>query len=69
MSSSADGDVNTSSVDNLIDLNVLCLNGEGCTLSISPSTLGLQVGEMVAQQLPTKKGAKLALYHLESSRH
>ena len=35
----------------LIDLHVLCLNGEGCSLSLSPST-------MISEQLPRKTGAK-----------
>lgn len=35
MLSSADGD--------LIELQLICLNGEGCTLSVSPSTLGRRV--------------------------
>ena len=43
----------------LIDLHVLCLNGEGCSLSLSPST-------MISEQLPRKTGAKLVLYHLSS---
>ena len=41
----------------LIDLHVLCLNGEGCSLSLSPSTLGLEVRKIASEQLPTKKGA------------
>jgi hypothetical protein len=50
----------------LIDLHVLCLHGEGCSLSLSPSTLGLEVRKMASEQLPPKKGAKLVLYHLAS---
>ena len=49
----------------LIDLAVLCLNGEGCNLKISGSSLGLEVYLMASRQLPRKAG-KLALYHLDS---
>lgn len=58
--------VRASDLVDLIDLHVLCLNGEGCSLSLSPSTLGLEVRTMVSEQLPKKKGAKLVLYHLAS---
>ena len=58
--SSADGYVESSAgseMVDLIDLHVLCLNGEGCSLSrLSPSTLGLALRTMVSEQLPTKKG-------------
>ena len=66
--SSVDGYVGSagSELVDLIDLHVLCLNGEGCSLSLSPSTLGLEVRTMVSEQLPKKKGAKLVLYHLAS---
>ena len=67
--SSVDGYVGSSAgseLVDLIDLHVLCVNGEGCSLSLSPSTLGLEVHTMVSEQLPKKKGAKLVLYHLAS---
>lgn len=67
--SSVDGYVGSSAgseLVDLIDLHVLCVNGEGCSLSLSPSTLGLEVRTMVSEQLPKKKGAKLVLYHLAS---
>ena len=51
-------------LDALIDLHVLCLNGEGFILRLSPSTLGRDVRKMVSERLPAKKGAKLAIYHL-----
>ena len=50
-------------LDALIDLHVLCLNGEGFILRLSPSTLGRDVRKMVSERLPAKKGAKLAIYH------
>ena len=61
--SSGDGYVGSagSELIDLIDLHVLCVNGEGCSLSLSPSTLGLEVHTMVSEQLPKKKGAKLVL--------
>eukprot|EP00438_Fugacium_kawagutii_P003283 Skav229035 [mRNA] locus=scaffold1014:231310:234309:+ [translate_table: standard] len=49
----------------LIEVQVLCLNGEGCILSLLPSTLGREVVQIVSRQLP-KRGAKLTLYHLSS---
>ena len=67
--SSVDGYVGPSAgseLVDLIDLHVLCVNGEGCSLSLSPSTLGLEVRTIVSEQLPKKKGAKLVLYHLAS---
>ena len=67
--SSVDGYVGSSAgseLVDLIDLHVLCVNGEGCSLSLSPSTLGLEVRKAASEQLPTKKGAKLVLYHLAS---
>ena len=66
--SSVDGYVGSagSELVDLIDLHVLCLNGEGCSLSLSPSTLGLEVRTMVSEQLPTKKRTKMVLYHLAS---
>ena len=64
----ADGYVESSRsselIDALIDLHVLCLNGEGFMLRLSPSTLGRDVRKMVSERLPAKKGAKLAIYHL-----
>ena len=63
----ADGYVESSRsselIDALIDLHVLCLNGEGFMLRLSPSTLGRDVRKMVSERLPAKKGAKLAIYH------
>ena len=46
-----------------IDLHVDFLNGEGCILKVSPSTLGRDVRRMLREQLPPKRGAKLALHH------
>ena len=51
-------------IDALIDLHVLCLNGEEFILRLSPSTLGRDVRQLVSERLPTKRGAKLAIYHL-----
>ena len=52
--------------EGLIDLEVLCLNGEGLTFKIRQTTLGREVHRMVSEQLPCKRGAKLALHHKES---
>ena len=50
----------------LIELHVLCLNGEGCRVKLNASALGLEVYLMVSKQLPPKKGGKSALHHIES---
>ena len=49
-----------------LDLQVLCLDGEGLTLNVHPSTLGLEVHRMVTEQLPYKRGAKIIISHMES---
>ena len=49
----------------MINLHVLCLNGEGCKLTLPPSTLGREVRQMVLEQLP-KRGGRLALQNLAS---
>ena len=51
----------------LMVLQVLCLTGEGLTFNIPGSTLGRDVHKMVAEQLPCKAGARLAM-HLGSTR-
>eukprot|EP00435_Cladocopium_sp_Y103_P025582 s1063_g6.t1 len=43
----------------IIDVQVVCLNGEGLTLKIPSSTLGRDVRKMVAEKLPSKPGARL----------
>ena len=53
------------SCSELIDLNVVCLNGEGCRLKLSNATLGQEVYQTVSKQLPQKPG-KLALHHVDS---
>ena len=50
----------------MINLQVLCLNGEGCKLTLPPSTLGREVRQMVLEQLPPKRGGRLALQYLAS---
>jgi hypothetical protein len=45
----------------VIDLQVLCLNGEGCTLKVRGSSLGWEVCQMISRKLPPKKGGKLTL--------
>ena len=39
----------------VIDLHVLCLNGDGCALALSPGTLGREVRQLVLEQLGGKK--------------
>ena len=54
-----------SSVSDSIDLHVLCINGEGCMLTLRGSTLGLEVSLAVSKQLPPKKGGKIILHHID----
>ena len=56
----------STSAEGLIDLEVLCLTGEGLTLNVHHTTPGREVHRMVFEQLPRKRGAKLALHHMES---
>ena len=56
----------STSADGLINLEVRCLTGEGLTLNVHYTTLGREVHRMVSEQLPCKRGAKLALHHMES---
>ena len=62
--SSAGGYVETSAGSDLIDLDVVCLSGEGCVLQVSSSSLGREVRQMVSERLEAKKGARPALHHL-----
>ena len=50
----------------MIELHVLCLNGDGCALSISGSTLGLQLHQMISEQFPSKKGSRFKLHYQSS---
>ena len=45
-----------------IDLHIVCLNGEGCKLTLSRSSLGREVRRMVSEQLPSRS-RRLALHH------
>ena len=51
----------------LVELQILCLTGQGFTLQVPPLQLGREVQEMVSQQLPWKTGAKIVLHHGEST--
>lgn len=46
-----------------MELEVLCLNGEGFRLRLSESTLGREVREMIAEKLPAKAGTCLMVTH------
>jgi hypothetical protein len=59
----ASGYVEPVGCSDVIDLHVLCLNGDGCALVLSPGTLGREVRQLVLEQLGGKKGRKLALHH------
>ena len=65
-SSSAAGYVDANSATDLIDLHVLCFNGEGCMVTLRGSSLGLEAHLAISKQLPPKEGAKIILYHVDS---
>ena len=46
-----------------VELQVLCLTGEGITFSVSRSMLGSDLRRLVSEKLPRKPGAKLAVHH------
>ena len=58
--SSASG---SASGSNWLDLRVVCLNGEGCILTLNPSTMGWEVRKMVAEIIPRKR-VQPGLHHL-----
>ena len=49
-----------------VDLQVLCLTGEGVTLSVPCSMLGYELRRLVSEKLPCKPGAKLAVHHVNT---
>ena len=49
-----------------VDLQVLCLTGEGVTLSVPCSMLGYELHRLVSEKLPCKPGAKLAVHHVNT---
>jgi len=55
-----------SGANEAIEIQVLCLNGEGCNFSLSGSALGHEVQQMVWQQLPSKKGRRFVIHHENS---
>ena len=63
MSTSAGGYVEPMACSDLIDLRVVCMNGEGLTLKLSHATLGREVHRMVSKHFAVKIGGKLALHH------
>ena len=64
MSSGAGSYVEPPAGSDLIDLDVVCLSGEGCVLRVSSSSLGREVRQMVSERLEPKKGARPELHHL-----
>ena len=62
--SSASG---SASGSNWLDLRVVCLNGEGCILTLNPSTMGWEVRKMVAEdnskETPCSLGFTTLLRH------
>ena len=58
--------VGPTNCSDLIDIHILCLTGEGCTLSLSGSALGQEVHQMVLQQFPSKKGRRCLLHYMHS---
>jgi hypothetical protein len=71
MSGALHGYVDSSSTDkgaadktDEVYLEVLCLTGEGVTLSVPRSILGYDLSRLVSEKLPWKPGAKLAMHHV-----
>ena len=46
-----------------VELQVLCLTGEGVTLSVRGSMLGSDLRRLVSEKLPCKQGARLVVHH------
>ena len=49
-----------------VNLQVLCLTGEGVTLSVPRSMLGYDLRRLLSEKLPRKPGAKLAVHHVNA---
>ena len=49
-----------------VDLQVLCLTGEGVRLSVPRSMFGYDLRRLVSEKLPCKPGAKLAVHHVNA---
>ena len=49
-----------------IEIQVLCLNGEGCNFTLSGSILGHEVRQNIVQRLPSKKGRRYVIHHKNS---
>ena len=47
-----------------VDLQVLCLTGEGVRSSVPRSMFGYDLRRLVSEKLPCKPGAKLAVHHV-----
>eukprot|EP00435_Cladocopium_sp_Y103_P010461 s2128_g2.t1 len=50
-----------------VELQVLCLNGEGVTFSVNRSMLGSDLRRLVSDKLPCKPGAKLVVHHMNGA--
>eukprot|EP00435_Cladocopium_sp_Y103_P037353 s1042_g9.t2 len=46
-----------------VEIQVLCLNGEGCNFTLSASTPGHEVRQNILQRLPSKKGRRCMIHH------
>ena len=49
-----------------IEIQVLCLNGEGCNFTLTGSSLGHELRQMVLQGLPSKKGRTCVILYENS---
>eukprot|EP00435_Cladocopium_sp_Y103_P044407 s360_g12.t1 len=49
-----------------IEIQVQCLNGEGCTFTLSGSTLGHELRQMVLQRFPLRLGRRFTLHYEDS---
>ena len=68
MSSGAGGYVaaGANGCEAMIEIQVQCLNGEGCKFCLSGSALGHELRHMVLQRLASKKGRRFTLHHQDA---
>ena len=64
--SAAAGYVSADASCEAIEIQVLCLDGEGYNFTLSASTLGHEVRQNISQRLPSKKGRRCMIHHKNS---
>ena len=64
--SAAAGYVSADASCEAIEIQVLCLDGEGYNFTLSASTLGHEVRQNISQRRPSKKGRRCMIHHKNS---